>query len=187
MTLTGRAAAPDDRRTIPCGCPSTATAKSGLRWIGCDQTPRFSRIGLSTSLPSTAPPPPAWSRPKGPCSRPSSCCRGRSPKRRRLTTILAHSSGGWVSSDWPVCAIADTAAPHRPAWRRVARRSADACLPHRRRHRAARTSRPRVADRVRRSRTAADQSSSRPAFQNGPAPPTAAAMSGRPITSIKTR
>jgi hypothetical protein len=31
----------------------------------------------------------------------------------RLTTILAHSSGEWVSSDWPVCAIADTAAPHR--------------------------------------------------------------------------
>src|ERR1700747_839923 len=31
----------------------------------------------------------------------------------RLTTILAHSSGEWVSSHWPVCAIADTAAPHR--------------------------------------------------------------------------
>ena len=31
----------------------------------------------------------------------------------RLTTILAHSSGEWLSSDWPVCAIADTAVPHR--------------------------------------------------------------------------
>ena len=31
----------------------------------------------------------------------------------RLTTILAHASGEWLSSDWPVCAIADTAAPHR--------------------------------------------------------------------------
>src|ERR1700746_368054 len=31
----------------------------------------------------------------------------------RLTTILAPSSGEWVSSDGPVCAIADTAAPHR--------------------------------------------------------------------------
>src|SRR5437588_11903993 len=31
----------------------------------------------------------------------------------RLTTILAHSSGEWVSSDWPVCALSDTAAPHR--------------------------------------------------------------------------
>jgi hypothetical protein len=31
----------------------------------------------------------------------------------RLTTILAHASGEWVSSDWPVCAIADTTAPHR--------------------------------------------------------------------------
>jgi len=31
----------------------------------------------------------------------------------RLTTILAHSSGEWLSSDWPVCPIADTAAPQR--------------------------------------------------------------------------
>src|SRR5262249_10899282 len=30
-----------------------------------------------------------------------------------LTTVLAHSSGEWVSSDWPVCAIGDIAAPHR--------------------------------------------------------------------------
>src|SRR5450830_1947577 len=30
-----------------------------------------------------------------------------------LTTVLAHASGEWISSDWPVCAIADTAAPHR--------------------------------------------------------------------------
>jgi hypothetical protein len=29
----------------------------------------------------------------------------------RLTTILAHASREWVSSDWPVCPIADTAAP----------------------------------------------------------------------------
>src|SRR3984957_14338953 len=31
----------------------------------------------------------------------------------RLTTILAHSSGEWVSSDWPVCPVTETAAPHR--------------------------------------------------------------------------
>jgi hypothetical protein len=31
----------------------------------------------------------------------------------RLTTTLAHSSGEWVSSDWPVCPVAETAAPHR--------------------------------------------------------------------------
>jgi hypothetical protein len=30
-----------------------------------------------------------------------------------LTTVLAHASGEWIASDWPVCAIADTAAPHR--------------------------------------------------------------------------
>jgi ERF superfamily len=27
--------------------------------------------------------------------------------------VLAHSSGEWVSSDWPVCSISETAAPHR--------------------------------------------------------------------------
>ena len=27
--------------------------------------------------------------------------------------MLAHSSGEWVSSDWPVCPVSETAAPHR--------------------------------------------------------------------------
>ena len=31
----------------------------------------------------------------------------------RLSTVLAHASGEWISSDWPVCAISETAAPHR--------------------------------------------------------------------------
>jgi ERF superfamily len=31
----------------------------------------------------------------------------------RLTTTLAHSSGEWLSSEWPVCAISETAAPRR--------------------------------------------------------------------------
>ncbi|WP_426614831.1 ERF family protein [Bradyrhizobium sp. McL0616] len=31
----------------------------------------------------------------------------------RLTTTLVHASGEWVSSDWPVCLISETAAPHR--------------------------------------------------------------------------
>jgi hypothetical protein len=31
----------------------------------------------------------------------------------RLTTTLAHSSGEWVSSDWPVCPVTETATPHR--------------------------------------------------------------------------
>jgi len=30
-----------------------------------------------------------------------------------LTTTLAHSSGEWISSDWPVCALSETATPHR--------------------------------------------------------------------------
>ena len=30
-----------------------------------------------------------------------------------LTTMLAHASGEWIASDWPVCAISDTATPHR--------------------------------------------------------------------------
>ena len=31
----------------------------------------------------------------------------------RLTTILAHSSGEWISSEWPVCPIADIASAQR--------------------------------------------------------------------------
>src|ERR1700691_373977 len=30
-----------------------------------------------------------------------------------LTTVLAHSSGEWIASDWPVCAVAETAMPRR--------------------------------------------------------------------------
>ena len=30
-----------------------------------------------------------------------------------LTTMLAHASGEWIASDWPVCAISDTAHPQR--------------------------------------------------------------------------
>jgi hypothetical protein len=29
-----------------------------------------------------------------------------------LTTVLAHSSGEWIASDWPVCAISEMASPH---------------------------------------------------------------------------
>jgi hypothetical protein len=31
----------------------------------------------------------------------------------RLTTTLVHASGEWVSSDWPVCPVSETIAPHR--------------------------------------------------------------------------
>ena len=31
----------------------------------------------------------------------------------QLTTVLAHSSGEWMSSEWPVCPISDMVAPHR--------------------------------------------------------------------------
>src|SRR6478672_10169543 len=31
----------------------------------------------------------------------------------RLTTTLVHASGEWVSSDWPVCPVSETASPHR--------------------------------------------------------------------------
>ncbi len=30
-----------------------------------------------------------------------------------LTTLLAHASGEWISSDWPVCPISEMAVPHR--------------------------------------------------------------------------
>jgi hypothetical protein len=31
----------------------------------------------------------------------------------RLTTVLAHAGGEWISSEWPVCALADIASPQR--------------------------------------------------------------------------
>ena len=31
----------------------------------------------------------------------------------RLSTILAHASGEWIASDWPVCTVSETATPHR--------------------------------------------------------------------------
>src|SRR6187200_2675384 len=30
-----------------------------------------------------------------------------------LTTMLAHASGQWIASDWPVCAVSETASPRR--------------------------------------------------------------------------
>jgi hypothetical protein len=30
-----------------------------------------------------------------------------------LTTVLAHASGEWISSEWPVCTVADSEQPHR--------------------------------------------------------------------------
>src|SRR5450631_3149205 len=31
----------------------------------------------------------------------------------RLTTTLAHSSGEWLSSEWPVCGVSETGSPRR--------------------------------------------------------------------------
>ena len=31
----------------------------------------------------------------------------------KLTTTLLHASGEWIASDWPVCPVSETAAPHR--------------------------------------------------------------------------
>ena len=45
-----------------------------------------------------------------PCRRPSST---RTSRRCRLTTVLAHSSGEWIASDWPVCALSEMATPRR--------------------------------------------------------------------------
>ena len=37
----------------------------------------------------------------------------RCARRGYLTTVLAHASGEWIASDWPVCAVGETATPHR--------------------------------------------------------------------------
>jgi hypothetical protein len=36
----------------------------------------------------------------------------------RLTTLLAHASGEWISSDWPVCPTSETATPST-GWARL--------------------------------------------------------------------
>ena len=41
------------------------------------------------------------------------CPRSRGNFIINLTTVLAHSSGEWIASDWPVCAISETVTPHR--------------------------------------------------------------------------
>ena len=45
-----------------------------------------------------------------PCSRHRSI---RSAGLIRLKTVLAHSSGEWISSDWPVCPLEDMTSPKR--------------------------------------------------------------------------
>ena len=42
----------------------------------------------------------------------------------RLKTLLAHSSGEWISSDWPVCPLEDLASPKRMGERRSPMRGA---------------------------------------------------------------
>jgi hypothetical protein len=51
-------------------------------------------------------------------SRRQQCQRAKQSQRDpgaslNLTTVLAHASGEWIASDWPVSAIADTATPRR--------------------------------------------------------------------------
>src|SRR5436190_18959037 len=41
-----------------------------------------------------------------------------------LTTMLAHASGEWIASDWPVCPVAETAHPQHMAALTYARRYA---------------------------------------------------------------
>lgn len=45
-----------------------------------------------------------------------------------LTTLLAHASGEWIASVWPVCASNETAAPHRMG-RPLPMPAATPCLP----------------------------------------------------------
>jgi hypothetical protein len=38
---------------------------------------------------------------------------GKAAGMINLTTMLAHASGEWIASEWPVCAVSETSAPHR--------------------------------------------------------------------------
>src|SRR6266436_5820331 len=54
-----------------------------------------------------------------------------------LTTVLLHTSGEWISSDWPVCRLSETAAPRRMGaaltYARL-RRQASLIIPYQLRH-----------------------------------------------------
>ena len=53
----------------------------------------------------------AWASTRSrPCRPPRSMTE---PGLISLTTMLAHASGEWIASDWPVCPIGETATPHR--------------------------------------------------------------------------
>ena len=45
----------------------------------------------------------------------------------RLTTTLAHSSGEWVSSDWPVCPVAETGGMPCSRWWGLPGRTISTC------------------------------------------------------------
>src|SRR5437764_14056469 len=47
----------------------------------------------------------------------------------RLSTVLAHASGEWIASDWPVCAISETAT-HTASHGRGADLCSALCLIH---------------------------------------------------------
>ena len=79
-----------------CGSPGRASSRRFAM--------RHYRVG-STSCAKF------WASTKSPrCRRPPST---RQLAWSNLTTVLAHSSGEWIASDWPVCAISETATPHR--------------------------------------------------------------------------
>ena len=52
-----------------------------------------------------------WGSMRSPLSRPPQSIKPLVSSN--LTTVLAHSSGEWIASDWPVCEIADMATPQR--------------------------------------------------------------------------
>ena len=88
----GKIAGGDDPTEWPWRRPNARSA-----------TPRCRVVSTSCARP--------WASTRSPPCRPrrSTMTRGLI----RLTTVLAHSSGEWISSDWPVCPVSETAAPHR--------------------------------------------------------------------------
>ena len=70
------------------------SARLGASHIAAPPRARGIRSGAGWPQPSTA-----WSKPQGRGSRPSSCCRGRSPKRRRpKNTCRSCSTNMWVTN-----------------------------------------------------------------------------------------
>jgi predicted phage-related endonuclease len=85
-------AEPEDLRDNLIVQLGVATEPLNRTWYERNTGRRIADVQRRRSIAGWPQPSTAWSRISTPCSRPSSCCRGRSQKRRRRRNIWPNSS-----------------------------------------------------------------------------------------------